>query len=61
MDQKTERLYPSAPLESKDLEKRLEKKLGDVNNFNNSINNIKEMNTYFEEENHKSRENFKKL
>ena len=45
MDQKTDRTYPSAPLqyENFDLEQRLEKKLNDVISFNNSINNIKEM------------------
>ena len=43
MDQKCDRLYPSAPLENSDLEQRLEKKLNDLNSFNNSINNIKEM------------------
>ena len=34
MDQKTDRLYPTAPLlENNDLEKRLEKKINDVNSF----------------------------
>ena len=47
MEQKCDRLYPSAPLENIDLEQRLEKKINDVNSFNNSINNIKEMITYF--------------
>ena len=47
MDQKTDRLYPSAPLENNDLEQQLEKKLNDVNNFNNHINRIKKMITYF--------------
>ena len=39
MEQKTDRLYPSAPLENKndDLEQRLEKKFNDVNSFNNHI------------------------
>ena len=42
MDQKTDKLYPSAPLfENIDLEKRLEKKLNEVNSFNNHISNIK--------------------
>ena len=42
MEEKTDRLYPSAPLlENIDLEKRLEKKINDVNSFNNHINNIK--------------------
>ena len=49
MDQKCDRLYPSASLENIDLEQRLEKKLKDVNSFNNSINNIKEMITYFKD------------
>ena len=37
MEQKTERLYPSAPFENKniDLERRLERKLNDVNSFKN--------------------------
>ena len=41
MDQKCDRLYPSAPLENNDLEQKLEEKLNDVNSFNNHINNIK--------------------
>ena len=61
MDQKTDRLYPSAPIENKniDLEQRLEKKLNDVNSFNNHINNIKEMITYFKDKNKKSNTYFK--
>ena len=47
MDKKCDRLYPSAPLEYNDLEQRLEKKLNDVNSFNNHINNIKELTTNF--------------
>ena len=43
MEQKCDRLYPSAPLKNIDLEQRLAKKLNDVNSFNNHINNIKEM------------------
>ena len=65
MDQKTDKLYPSAPLlENTDLEKRLENKINDVNSFNNSINNIIEMITYFKDKNHKSKkkyENYKTL
>ena len=50
MDQKTDKLYPTAPLlENIDLEKRLKNKINDVNNFNNHINNIKEMITYFKD------------
>ena len=42
MEAKTEKLYPTAPLiEITDLELRLEKKINDVNSFNNHINNIK--------------------
>ena len=61
MDQKTDRLYPYAPLETKndDLERRTEKRLSDVKSFNNSINNIKEMITYFKEKNHKSNKTYK--
>ena len=60
MDQKTDKLYPSAPLlEKNDLEKRLEKKMNDVNSFNNHINNIKEMITYFKDKNNKSKKRYK--
>ena len=65
MEEKCDRLYPSAPFENKniDLEQRLEKKLNDVNSFNNHINNIKEMITYFKDKNHKSKKykNYKNL
>ena len=60
MDQKIDGLYPSAPLiENTDLEKRLEKKINDVNSFNNHVNNIKEMITYFKDKNHKSKKKYK--
>ena len=60
MEQKTDRLYPSAPLlENIDLEKRLEKRINDVNSFNNHINNIKEMITYLKDKNHKSKKKYK--
>ena len=56
MEAKTDKLYPSAPLlENIDLEKRLEKKINDVNTFNNNISNIKEMIAYFKDKNHKSK------
>ena len=61
MDQKTDRLYPSAPLENIDLEQRLEKKLNDVNSFDILINNIKEMITYFKHKNHKSKKKYKNI
>ena len=61
MEQKCDRLYPNAPFEKDiDLEQRLEKKLNDVNSFNNSINNIKEMITYFKDKNNKSKKKYKK-
>ena len=60
MDQKCDRLYPSAPPENIHLEQRLEKKLNDVNSFNNSINNIKEKITYFKDKNNKSKKKYKK-
>ena len=60
MDQKCEKQYPTAPLlENIDLEKRLEKKINDVNSFNNHINNIKEMITYFKDKNNKSKRDIK--
>ena len=60
MDQKTDKLYPSAPLlENIDLEKRLEKKINDVNRFINHVNNIKEMISYFKDINHKSKNRYK--
>ena len=60
MEQKCNKLYPSAPLlENIDLEKRLEKKINDVNSFNNHINNIKEMITYFKDKNNKSKKRYK--
>ena len=65
MEQKCDKLYPTAPLlENIELEKRLEKKIIDVNSFNNHINNIKEMITYFKDKNNKSKkryENYKNL
>ena len=60
MEQKCDRLYPTAPLlENIDLEKRLEKKINDVNSFNNHVNNIKEMITYFKDKNQKSKKKYK--
>ena len=60
MEAKTDKLYPSAPsLENIDLEKRLEKKINDVNSFNNHISNIKEMITYFKDKNNKSKRDIK--
>ena len=57
MNQKSGRLYPTAPFENKDidLEQRLEKKINDVNSFNNHINNIEQAITYFKDKNHKSK------
>ena len=62
MDQKTDRLYSSEPLESKndDLEHRIEKRLSDVNSFNNHLNNIKEMISFFKEKNNKPKMKYKK-
>ena len=60
MEQKCDRLYPSAPLlENIDLEKRLEKKINDVNSFNNHVNNNKEMISYFKDKNLKSKKKYK--
>ena len=61
MEQKCDKLYPSAPLlENIDLEKRLEKKINDVNSFNNHVNNIKELITYFKDKTNKSKKRYKK-
>ena len=61
METKTDRLYTSAPLEKDiNLEQRLEQKINDVNSFNNHINNIKGMITYFKDKNHKSKKKYKK-
>ena len=60
MEQKCDKLYPSAPLLGNiDLEKRLEKKNIDVNSFNNHINNIKELITYFKDKTNKSKKRYK--
>ena len=59
METKTDRLYPSAPLENIDLEQRLEKKINDVNRFNNHNNIIKEMINYFKDKNNKSKKKYK--
>ena len=58
MDQKCDRLYPSAPLQQDNLEQRSEKKINDVNSFNNHISNIKEMITYFKDKNNKSKKRY---
>ena len=59
MEQKCDRLYPTAPLENIDLEQRLEKKIIDVNSFNNHVNGLKEMITYFKDKNNKSKKRYK--
>ena len=60
MNQKTDRLYTSTPLETNiDLEQMLEKKLNDVNSFINHINNIKEMITCFKYKNNESNKRYK--
>ena len=60
---KTDRLYPSEPFENKndDSERRIEKRMSDVNSFNSSINNIKEMIPYFKDKNNKSKKKYKIL
>ena len=60
MESKTDRIYPSAPLlENIQLEKRLKRKIKDVNSFNNHISNIKEMITYFKDKNHQFKTKYK--
>ena len=60
MEQKTDGLNPSAPLENIDSEQRLEKKLNNVNSFNNSVKNIKQVITYFKDKKNKSRKKYEK-
>ena len=61
MEQKSDRIHPSAPLlEKSDLEQRLEKKLNDVDSFINHISNIKETITYFNEKIYKSKKKYQK-
>ena len=55
MDEKCDRLNPSAPLKQDDLGQRLEKKINHVNSFKNPINNKKESITYFKDKNHKEK------
>ena len=55
MEQRLDRLYPSAPLKTNDLEQQLEKKLNGVNSFNIHMNNIKKVVTYFKDNNHESK------
>ena len=59
MSTPTSKLYPTAQLEKDDLGQRLEKKLNDVNSFNNHINKMKEMITYFTDESPKSKKKYK--
>ena len=61
MEQKTPRLYPSAPQEKIDLEHRSEKKVNDVSCFSNTSDNFKEMITYFKNKNHKSNKKLKNI
>ena len=62
MEQKSEKVYPSAPiLENIDLEKRLEKQLIDVISFNNHISDIEERITYFKDKTNKSKKKYKNL
>ena len=60
MEAKTDRFYPSAPLENKNikLEQRLGKKINDVKSFNNHINNTEGMTTYFKDKNNKSKKKY---
>ena len=61
MDQKCDRLYPSAPFKNDDLERRIEKRLSDVNSVFNHNNSIKEMITYFKDKNYKSEKNYRTI
>ena len=54
MTKHTIKSYPSAALENNGLEQRLEKKINEVNSFDNSITDINEKPTYYKEKDHKS-------
>ena len=59
MDQKCERLTTLAPLEKNELERRPEKKLNDVNSFNNQVSNIEKKIAYLKDKNNKSKKKYK--
>ena len=57
MEQKTDRIYPSAPFENNDSEQRLEKKVCVVKSFINPINSIEEKTIYIKDKNNKPKKN----
>ena len=59
MEQKTDRIYTTAPLENINFEQILKKKINIGNSFKNHKNNIKEMITYFRDKIYKSKKKFK--
>ena len=62
MEQKTERIYPSAPLDKNiGLEQTFEKILNDENCLNNSVNNIKKRLFNSKTETINQKKNLKKL
>ena len=58
MEQRTDRLYPWAPLETIELEQRL-KKIKDFDSFFNHISKIKDMIAYYKDENNTSKKKYK--
>ena len=61
MVQRTDRIYPSPPLENSNLEQRLEVKVNDVKSFNNHINNIKKLVTYCKDKSLNSKYRYKNI
>ena len=59
MEQRASRLYPTAPLKEKLFRTEIRKKLNVVSSFENSINNINEMITFFKVENKKWQKKYK--
>ena len=55
----TLKFYSSEHLQVNDLEEKVEKKMNDVNSFLNSIRNMKEINTYFKQKDHKPKKKYK--
>ena len=55
----TKKLYLCVTIEKNGLDQRLEKKLNDVNSFNNLVILIKEMIAYFKGKNYKTKKKYK--
>ena len=63
MEQRTERLNPSARSmkPDQDLEQTLQKEMNLFNSFINHMNSIKEVITYFKDKNHKPKKRYERF